>query len=44
MGKFNEYSQKATPEDADSLMIYDATSKSNKLSRSAEFGTGLLRN
>lgn len=32
MGKFNEYSQKATPEDADSLMIYDATSKSNKLS------------
>lgn len=32
MGKFNEYSQKATPEDADSLMIYDATSKANKLS------------
>lgn len=32
MGKFNEYTQKATPEDADSLMIYDATSKSNKLS------------
>lgn len=32
MGKFNEYSQKATPEDADSLMIYDAASKSNKLS------------
>lgn len=32
MGKFNEYSQKATPEDADSLMIYDAISKSNKLS------------
>lgn len=31
MGKFNEYSQKATPEDADSLMIYDATSKANKL-------------
>lgn len=24
MGKFNEYTQKATPEDADSLMIYDA--------------------
>lgn len=32
MGKFNEYSQKATPEDADSLMIYDAAAKSNKLS------------
>lgn len=32
MGKFNEYSQKATPEDNDTLMIYDATSKSNKLS------------
>lgn len=32
MGKINEYSQKATPEDADSLMIYDATSKANKLS------------
>lgn len=31
MGKFNEYTQKATPEDADSLMIYDAISKSNKL-------------
>lgn len=32
MAKFNEYSQKATPEDADTLMIYDATSKANKLS------------
>lgn len=32
MGKFNEYTQKATPEDADSLMIYDAKSKANKLS------------
>lgn len=32
MGKFNEYSQKATPEDNDTLMIYDATSKANKLS------------
>ena len=32
MGKFNEYSQKATPADADSLMIYDAAAKSNKLS------------
>lgn len=32
MGKFNEYTQKATPEDADSLIIYDATSKANKLS------------
>ena len=31
MGKFNEYSQKATPEDADSLMIYDAAAKANKL-------------
>lgn len=32
MGKFNEYSQKATPEDADSLMFYDAAAKANKLS------------
>ena len=32
MGKFNEYTQKATPEDADTLMIYDAVAKSNKLS------------
>ena len=32
MGKFNEYSQKATPADNDTLMIYDATSKANKLS------------
>lgn len=32
MGKFNEYQQKATPADNDTLMIYDATSKSNKLS------------
>lgn len=32
MGKFNEYSQKAIPADNDTLMIYDATSKSNKLS------------
>ena len=31
MAKFNEYPSKATPEDADSLMIYDAASKSNKL-------------
>lgn len=46
MGKFNEYTQKATPEDADSLMIYDATSKRRQTSfrRSAEFGTGLLGN
>lgn len=32
MAKFNEYTQKATPEDADTLMIYDAASKANKLS------------
>lgn len=32
MGKFNEYSYKATPADNDTLMIYDATSKANKLS------------
>lgn len=32
MGKFNEHSQKATPADNDTLMIYDATSKANKLS------------
>lgn len=32
MGKFNEYTQKATPADNDTMMIYDATSKSNKLS------------
>ena len=32
MGKFNEYTQKATPADNDTLMIYDATSKANKFS------------
>lgn len=32
MAKFNEHTQKATPADNDTLMIYDATSKSNKLS------------
>lgn len=32
MGKFNEYSQKATPANNDTLMIYDATAKVNKLS------------
>jgi hypothetical protein len=31
MGKFNEYSQKATPANNDKLMIYDATAKANKL-------------
>ena len=32
MGKFNEYSQKATPADNDTMMIYDAAAKANKLS------------
>ena len=32
MGKFNEYTQKATPEDNDTLMIYDDAAKANKLS------------
>lgn len=32
MGKFNEYTQKATPADNDTLMIYDAAAKANKLS------------
>lgn len=32
MAKFNEYTVKATPEDADTLMLYDAATKSNKLS------------
>lgn len=32
MGKFNEYTQKATPADNDTMMIYDVASKSNKLS------------
>lgn len=32
MAKFNEYPVKATPEDADTLMLYDAATKSNKLS------------
>ena len=32
MGKFNEYTQKATPADNDTLMIYDEASKANKLS------------
>lgn len=30
MAKFNEYPAKATPEDADTLMLYDAAGKSNK--------------
>lgn len=30
MGKFNEYTQKATPADNDTLMIYDATSKAKQ--------------
>lgn len=32
MAKFNEYTQKSAPEDADTLMIYDAAAKANKLS------------
>lgn len=32
MAKFNEYPAKTTPEDADTLMLYDAATKSNKLS------------
>ena len=32
MAKFNEYPSKATPEDNDTLMLYDAATKSNKLS------------
>lgn len=32
MAKFNEYPSKATPEDADTLMLYDSATKSNKLS------------
>lgn len=32
MAKFNEYPSKATPEDNDTLMIYDAAAKANKLS------------
>lgn len=32
MAKFNEYTVKATPEDEDTLMLYDAASKTKKLS------------
>lgn len=32
MAKFNEYPAKTTPEDNDTLMIYDAAAKANKLS------------
>lgn len=32
MAKFNEYPSKTAPEDADTLMLYDAASKTNKLS------------
>lgn len=32
MAKFNEYTQKATPADNDTMMIYDATAKANRLS------------
>lgn len=30
MAKFNEYSSKVTPEDEDTLMLYDAASKTKK--------------
>lgn len=36
MAKFNEYTQKATPADNDTLMIYDAAAKANKLSPFSE--------
>lgn len=36
MGKFNEYTQKATPADNDTMMIYDAVTKTNKLSPFSE--------
>lgn len=42
MGKFNEYSQKATPADNDTLMIYDATSKANKLSPFSGIWNGIV--
>lgn len=32
MAIFNEYTQKATPADNDTMMIYDAAAKANKLS------------
>lgn len=32
MAKFNEYATKVEPEDTDTLMIYDAAAKANKLS------------
>ena len=32
MAKFNEYTQKATPADNDTMMIYDAAAKANKFS------------
>lgn len=32
MAKFNEYTQKSTPADNDTMMIYDAAAKANKLS------------
>lgn len=40
MAKFNEYTQKATPADNDTMMIYDAAAKANKFHRLAESGTG----
>lgn len=44
MGKFNEYTQKTTPEDADSLMIYDAAAKANKLSPFSGIWNWIVRN
>lgn len=44
MGKFNEYSQKATPADNDTMMIYDATRRQTSFHRSAESGAGSLVN
>lgn len=42
MAKFNEYTVKATPEDADTLMLYDAASKANKLSPFSGIWNGIV--
>lgn len=44
MAKFNEYTQKATPADNDTMMIYDARRRQTSFHHLAESGTGSLGN
>lgn len=44
MAKFNEYPSKATPEDADTLMVMMQLQNQTNFHHSAESGTGLSEN